>query len=68
MKNLFYFFCVLGTVWFFGLSFLKALDQTIESQDRMLCESAKISGNREYRNKCECYYKGEDIKCLQKKN
>ncbi len=65
MKNLFYFLCVLITVWVFGFMILRAVDKTIESQDRMLCESAKVSGNREYRNKCECYYKGGDIKCLQ---
>jgi len=32
----------------------------------MLCESAKVSGNIEYLEKCECYYEGGDIKCLQK--
>ena len=30
-----------------------AIDQGIKNQDRMLCEAAKISGNREYLARCE---------------
>lgn len=30
-----------------------AIDQGIKNQDRMLCESAKVSGNREYLARCE---------------
>ena len=44
----------------------RGLDRHIENQDIMLCESAKVSGNIEYLEKCECYYEGGDIKCLQK--
>ena len=44
----------------------KGIDRHIENQDIMLCESAKVSGNMEYLEKCECYYEGGDIKCLQK--
>ena len=44
----------------------KGIDRHIENQDIMLCESAKVSGNIEYLEKCECYYEGGDIKCLQK--
>jgi len=46
--------------------FVSAIDKSISNQDRMLCESALVSGNREYLNKCECYYKGNDIKCIRK--
>ena len=51
---------------FFGLAFIKGLDTYIENQDRMLCHSARVSGNDEYLRKCQCFYKGEDIRCLQK--
>ena len=44
----------------------RSFNRVIENQDRMLCESAKISGNVQYLHKCECYYETEDIKCLQK--
>lgn len=47
-------------------AFTTGLDKHIENQDTMLCESAKVSGNAEYLKKCQCYYSGEDIKCLQK--
>ena len=54
----------------FAAFFLAALsigiDRTIENQDTMLCESAKVSGNVQYLHTCECYYETEDIKCLQK--
>lgn len=42
-----------------------ALDQTFESQDIMLCESAKVSGNSEYLKKCACYYQSEKISCVR---
>ncbi len=48
-----------------GWSISRALDIHIQSQDTMLCESAKISGNEEYTKKCQCYYSGSDITCLQ---
>ena len=44
----------------------KGINKHIENQDRMLCESAKISRNRKYLKKCQCYYQGGEIKCLQK--
>ena len=49
-----------------ALLFARGLNRVLENQDRMLCESALISENREYLTKCECYYQGGDIKCLQK--
>jgi len=47
-------------------AFIKGIDKRIESQDRMLCESALISKNAEYLKKCKCYYEGNDINCLQR--
>ena len=55
---------LLGSI--FGLIFVRGFDKYIENQDTMLCESAKISGNTEYLEKCQCYYLGEPITCLQK--
>ena len=43
----------------------EATDKNILNQDRMLCDSAQISGNEKYLSKCECYYETNDIKCLQ---
>ena len=52
-----------------GYVFIKAcgygMDRAIRSQDRMLCESALISRNKDYLKKCQCYYDGKDIKCLE---
>jgi len=45
---------------------VSAIDRHIENQDTMLCNSAKISGNTEYLKKCQCYYAGQPITCLQK--
>jgi hypothetical protein len=47
-------------------AFTNAIDTHIKNQDQMLCNSAKISGNLEYLEKCQCYYKTNDIECLQK--
>ena len=55
-----------GLVSLVAMLAVNALDKQIESQDRMLCEAALKSGNVQYLHKCECYYNGEDIKCLQK--
>lgn len=41
-----------------------AIDSYFDNQDRMLCNSAKVSGNEEYLEKCECFYNGEDIRCI----
>ena len=42
------------------------IDKSLSNQDKMLCESALVSGNREYLTKCECYYETDDIKCLSR--
>jgi len=43
------------------------IDKSIENQDRMLCESARISGNLDYLKKCQCYYANKNISCLRGK-
>ena len=55
---------MLGIFLIIGNQLARAITKHIESQDIMLCESAKISGNSEYLNKCSCYYKLGNIKCL----
>lgn len=57
---------VLSMVVFFNVVG-NAIDTRFDNQDRMLCESAKESGNEIYLEKCVCYYGGEDIRCIYKK-
>jgi hypothetical protein len=57
---------ILGAlIWLFGYAVLTSIDRSIQNQDRMLCNSAKVSGNVQYLQKCQCYYEKGDIKCLQ---
>jgi len=66
MKNLIYLILVIATIYF-GIKILnQTATITIQNQDRMLCESAQISGNEEYLAKCECYYQTGDIECLER--
>ena len=53
-------------IMLFSLLGVGAIDGHIENQDKMLCNSALKSGNKEWLEKCECYYRGESVKCLQK--
>ncbi len=46
-------------------AFARGLDTTFENQDRMNCNSAKVSGNEEWLAKCQCYYDGKPISCIQ---
>ena len=46
-------------------SFQSALDEKIDSQNQMLCESALKSGNKKYQHKCKTYYETGDIKPLR---
>jgi len=48
-----------------GWVITKGLDSGIQNRDTMLCESALVSKNVEYLEKCECYYKTNNIRCLQ---
>lgn len=49
----------------FTLALGRGLDTTFENQDRMNCRSAKASGNEEWLAKCQCYYGGQPISCIQ---
>lgn len=65
MKNLFWFIVLIAMIYL-GIKVLSQTTTiTIQNQDRMLCESAKISGNSDYLAKCECYYESGDIECLE---
>lgn len=44
----------------------KSMDESFDNKDTMLCNSAKVSGNIEYLNKCSCFYAGENIRCIYK--
>lgn len=59
----FYLVMILGSL-ILAFGFIHAFDGYIASQDRMLCHSAKISGNEEYLSKCQCFYEGKDISCI----
>jgi len=50
----------------FTSSINNSIEKSIEKQDTMLCESAKVSGNIKYTEKCSCYYESGDVKCMQK--
>ena len=60
-----YILLIVAGVYLFSLAFTRAINTSIKNQDTMLCNSAKVSGNREYTNKCQCFYKSGDIECLQ---
>ena len=60
-----WFIGILFALWF-SLAMLHGFDETIKRQDIMLCNSAKVSGNTEYLAKCQCYYGGDDIVCIEK--
>lgn len=55
-------FFVIGFAWVFG----RAFDTSMDNKDSMLCESAQVSGNVVYLEKCTCYYGGENIRCIYK--
>ena len=50
------------TLFAFGLTY--SIDTTINNRDTMLCQSAKVSGNKKYLKICECYYQSQNIDCL----
>lgn len=50
----------------FIFSITDGIGAHIDNQDTMLCNSAKVSGNTEYLNKCQCFYAGQPIACIQK--
>lgn len=52
-------------ILFFSFAVARGLDRSFENKDRMLCNSAKVSGNEEWLKKCECFYNGAPIRCIQ---
>lgn len=44
--------------------FIQGMDTHFDRRDEMLCHSAQVSGNKEYLEKCACFYKGDDIRCI----
>ena len=57
--------CVGGIgILFIYLAIAGAMDTSFDNKDRMYCNSAKVSGNEEYLVKCECFYNGNDIRCI----
>lgn len=42
-----------------------AIDSRIDSENQMLCESAKVSGNKKWIHKCKPYYETGDIKLMR---
>jgi len=67
MKNYIYFSILVLLITFFSFTLRQGIQKSIENQDTMLCESAKISGNVQWLQKCKCYYAGENINCISKK-
>ena len=57
----------LAGILLFTLAIAHGIDTTLENQDRMNCRSAKVSGNEEWLAKCQCFYTGEKISCIQGK-
>lgn len=64
MKNYIFYFLI---SFIFVIALLRAVDLKMENQEKMLCNSAKISGNIEFQNKCKCYYNGNAISCIYNK-
>lgn len=48
------------------IALMGAVDTALDNRDRMLCNSAKVSGNEVYLDKCICFYGGENIRCIYK--
>ena len=42
----------------------QAIDGYYNNQDRMLCNSALVSGNEDYLVRCACFYEGHAIGCI----
>ena len=50
----------------FGIVALRAMTISEDNQNRMLCESAKVSGNKEWQVKCQEYYLTNDVTYLRR--
>ena len=56
---------LVAVIFFYLLG--NAIDRSIDNQNVMLCESAKVSKNAQYLSKCQTYYETGDIKYLRTK-
>lgn len=54
-------------IFFFSFMFYFVVAFVIEDQDTMLCNSAVVSGNANYKTKCQCFYEGQDVSCIYQK-
>ena len=52
------------TIFLVGKILIEGIDKHFDNQDTMLCNSAKQSSNVEYLEKCQCYYAGDNIRCI----
>lgn len=50
----------------FGIATLRAMTISEDNQNKMLCESAKVSGNKEWLENCQEYYLTNDITYLRR--
>jgi len=45
-------------------AFLWGFDEHFDNQNKMLCNSAKVSKNPKYLELCKCYYEGKPVRCI----
>ena len=50
----------------FGIATLRAMTISEDNQNTMLCESARVSGNKEWLEKCQEYYLTKDVTYLRR--
>lgn len=65
MKNIFIILILIAFGYTLFFVFSGAIDENIDQQNRMLCQSASISGNLEYLKKCKTYYETGDVTSLR---
>jgi 3D (Asp-Asp-Asp) domain-containing protein len=65
MKNLILIILTIVLIYFGIKELSKSVTISVQNQDTMLCESARVSGNEDYLAKCACYYQDGDIECLE---
>jgi len=62
------FFIMLIIMVLATVAFVYSFDTSMDNKDEMLCNSAKVSGNEKYLKKCSCFYAGENIRCIYRKD
>jgi len=66
IKNaMFFTLIVLVILTFLNLVITKMIDENIDRQNIMLCNSAKVSGNQQWLSNCQIYYKTGDYEYLR---